>query len=61
MFRENIETSWVEISGKLQEKFSKLKDADLLFVKGKEEDLIRKIQLRLLKSKREVLEIIGTL
>ena len=61
MFRENIEINWVEIAGKLKEKFSKLKEADLVFVKGKEDELIRKIQLRLLKSRREVLEIIGTL
>jgi hypothetical protein len=61
MYRENMETSWPEISGKLLKQFPKLKASDLLFATGSEEALLRKIQLRLFKSKREVLELIGSM
>jgi hypothetical protein len=59
MYRENMEAGWPSISEKLIHKFPKLKLTDLAFEKGDEEQVIRKIQLRLSKSKKEVLEIIA--
>ena len=61
MYRENMEVLWPEISGRLIKQFPKLKISDLLYERGNEEDVIRKIQLRLYKSKREVLEIISSM
>ena len=61
MYRENMEASWPSISEKLITKFPKLKLTDLVFQKGDEEQVIRKIQLRLYKSKKEVLEILSAM
>ena len=61
MNRENLEEQWPEISNKLQNRFSKLTVVDLNFIKGKEEDLLKRIDDRLGKTRREVLTLIGTL
>lgn len=61
MYRENMTVAWPEISAKLLTTYPKLKASDLLYNRGNEEDIIRKIQLRLYKSKREVLEIIASM
>jgi hypothetical protein len=54
-----MEAGWPSICEKLIAQFPKLKLTDLIYQKGDEEQVIRKIQLRLYKSKREVLEIIS--
>lgn len=61
MYRENMEASWPAICEKLITTFPKLKITDLVFHKGDEEQVIRKIQLRLYKSKREVVEMIAAM
>ncbi len=61
MYRENMEASWPSISEKLIHKFPKLKITDLVYEKGDEEQVIRKIQLRLFKSKKEVVEILASM
>jgi len=55
MYREQMDLKWKDISERLLSKFPKLKEADLAYEKGNEEATIRKIQLRLYKSRREVL------
>ncbi|HKR05337.1 MAG TPA: hypothetical protein VJY62_11950 [Bacteroidia bacterium] len=61
MYRENMEASWPAICEKLIAQFPKLKMNDLVFQKGDEEQVIRKIQLRLYKSKKEVMEILSAM
>ncbi|WP_276370234.1 CsbD family protein [Chryseolinea sp. H1M3-3] len=50
--------NWNIIKGKLKERFGVLTDNDLLYIKGKEEELLGRIQRRLGKTKRELLELI---
>lgn len=58
MNKLSIKGNWNETKGKLKQQFSKLTDDDLMFVEGKEEELIGRIQKRLGKSKDEVREIL---
>lgn len=61
MKRENIEESWNDISEKLINRFPKLRKIDMDFIKGREEELLSRIEVRLEKSRSEVLTLIDTL
>ncbi len=61
MKRENIETGWVDISEKLINRFPKLRKINMDFIKGKEEELLSRIEMRLEKSRAELLTLIETL
>ena len=61
MKRENIEASWNDISEKLVNRFPKLRKIDMDFIKGREEELLSRIEVRLEKSRSEVLTLIDTL
>ena len=50
--------NWNIVKGKLKQKFSILSDNDLNYVKGKEEELIGKLQIKLGKTRSEVIKII---
>ncbi|HEX2922277.1 MAG TPA: CsbD family protein [Bacteroidales bacterium] len=54
MFRGN----WNEIKGKLKQKFADLTDDDLLYIEGKEDETLGRIQKRLGKSREEVERLI---
>jgi uncharacterized protein YjbJ (UPF0337 family) len=56
-----IEGNWNEQKGKLKQKFAALTDNDLLFIKGKKEEMMGKLQLKLGKTKEELLKIIEKL
>ena len=58
---EELRKNWFETKEKLKKKFARLTDNDLLFVEGKQEDVVKKLQLKLGKSKDEILQIISTL
>lgn len=53
--------NWEEQKGKLKEKFAALTDNDLLFSKGKKEEIIGRLQVVLGKSKEELYKIIEAL
>jgi len=53
--------AWEEQKGKLKQKFAKLTDNDLLFVDGKKEEMMGKLQIKLGKSKEELHDIIQNL
>ena len=53
--------NWNERKGKLKQKFGFLTDNDLMFEEGKKEEMIGKLQIKLGKTKEELLKIIGTL
>lgn len=54
-----IKGNWNIIKGKLKAQYASLTDDDLLYIKGKEEELIGRIQRRIGKTKREVLDLIN--
>lgn len=58
MNKLNIKGNWNEKKGKLKQQFSKLTDDDLMYVEGKEEELLGRIQKRLGKTKEEAREIL---
>jgi uncharacterized protein YjbJ (UPF0337 family) len=50
--------NWEDQKNKLKQKFGALTDKDLLFVKGKKEEMIEKLQIKLGKTKEELFKII---
>lgn len=58
MNKLSIKGNWNEKKGKLKQQFSKLTDDDLMYVEGKEEELVGRIQKRLGKTKEEAREIL---
>ncbi|MCL4547114.1 MAG: CsbD family protein [Bacteroidetes bacterium] len=53
--------NWNELAGKLKQQFANLTDDDLLFKKGKEEELLGRLQSKLGKTKEELRNIISKL
>ncbi len=50
--------NWNEQKGKLLQKFAILTDNDLMFVKGKKEEMLGRLQIKLGKTKEELHRII---
>lgn len=61
MNKLEVTGNWNVIKGKLKERFAILTDNDLLYFKGKEDELIGRIQRKLGKTKEEITELIRTL
>ena len=53
--------NWNEQKGKLKQKFAMLTDNDLMFAKGKKEEMYGRLQTKLGKTKEELLSIIEAL
>ncbi|NVO18833.1 MAG: general stress protein CsbD [Bacteroidetes bacterium] len=53
--------NWSEKKDKLKQKFAALTDKDLLFEECKKEEVIRKLQIKLGKTKEEMLKILAAL
>jgi len=53
--------NWDEQKSKLKEKFAALTDNDFLFVKGRKEEMIAKLQIKLGKTREELNKILGSL
>ncbi len=56
-----LKGDWEVQKGKLKQKFAKLTDNDLLFVEGKKEEMLGKLQITLGKSKEELQKLIEKL
>jgi uncharacterized protein YjbJ (UPF0337 family) len=56
-----LEGNWNELKGKLKQKFAVLTDNDLLFVKGKKEEMLARLQIKLGKTKEDIHKIIAEL
>lgn len=56
-----IKGNWNEQKGKLKQKFAELTDDDLLFVKGKKDEMLGKLQKKLGKTKEELHQLIESL
>lgn len=54
-----IQGNWEEQKGKLKQKFATLTDNDLLFAKGKKEEMMGRLQIKLGKTKDELYKIIS--
>jgi hypothetical protein len=61
MKRDNIEAAWSDISEKLVNRFPKLSKINMDFIKGREEELLTRIETQLVKSRAELLTLIDTL
>lgn len=54
-----LKGNWEEQKGKLKQKFATLTDDDLLFAKGKKEEMMGRLQVKLGKTKEELHKIIS--
>lgn len=61
MHTTELKGDWEAQKGKLKQKFAKLTDNDLLFITGKKEEILGKLQVTLGKSKEELNKIIEAL
>ncbi len=50
----SIKGNWDEVKGKLKQKYAILTDDDLLFVKGKEEELLGRLEKKLGHTKEQI-------
>lgn len=56
-----IKGNWNELKGKLKQKFAEITDDDVLYEKGKEDELYGRLQKRLGKTREEVDRILDEL
>lgn len=61
MKKERLEGNWHVQKGKLRKAFATLTDNDLMYEKGKKEEMLGKLQIKLGKTKEEMDEIISGL
>ena len=53
--------NWNEQKGKLKMKFGYLTDNDLMFEEGKKDEMLGRLQIKLGKTKEELLKVIASL
>lgn len=56
-----VKGNWDEQKGKLKQKFAILTDDDLMFLAGKKDEMIGRLEIKLGKSKEELHKIIEAL
>jgi uncharacterized protein YjbJ (UPF0337 family) len=56
-----LKANWDETKGKLKRKFAVLTDNDVLFVEGKNDEMLCRLQAKLGKTKEEIKKIIAEL
>lgn len=56
-----IKGDWNETAGKLKQKFANLNDNDLIFLQGKEDELLGRLQSKVGKTKEQLRKIISKL
>ncbi len=54
MTKLEIKGSWNDVKGKLKQKYAQLTDDDLLFVEGKDDELLGRLQKTLGRTKEEI-------
>ena len=54
MTKHEIKGSWNEVKGKLKQKYAHLTDDDLLFVEGKDDEMLGRLQKALGRTKEEI-------
>jgi uncharacterized protein YjbJ (UPF0337 family) len=61
MNKVQVKGNWNETKGKLKQKFAILTDNDLMFVEGKKDEMLGRLQVKLGKTKEQLLGIIEAL
>ncbi|MBP1644622.1 MAG: CsbD family protein [Bacteroidetes bacterium] len=61
MNKELVKGNWNEQKGKLKMKFATLNDDDLMYLEGKKDEMLGKLQIKLGKTKEELDKIIAEL
>lgn len=61
MNTKELKGNWNEQKGKLKQQFAILTDNDLMYSKGKKEEMLGKLQIKLGKSKEELESLIDAL
>jgi uncharacterized protein YjbJ (UPF0337 family) len=61
MERIRTKGDWHVLKGKLKQKFASLTDDDLMYIKGKEEELIGRIQQKIGRTKQEIHDLLAKL
>jgi uncharacterized protein YjbJ (UPF0337 family) len=61
MVKLKVRGDWNIAKGKLKQLYANLTDDDLVFVKGKEEELIGRLQQKLGKTKQDIRDLIRRL
>jgi uncharacterized protein YjbJ (UPF0337 family) len=56
-----VKGNWNEKKGKLLQEFAILTDNDLMFLKGKKDEMLGRLQIKLGKTKEELQRIIAAL
>ncbi len=56
-----LKGNWNEQKGKLKKKFAVLTDNDLMYQEGRKEEMFGRLQIKLGKSKDELIKIIASL
>lgn len=56
-----LKGNWNQTKGKLKEKYAQLTDDDLLYVEGKEDELLGRLQTKLGEGKDQVRKILAEL
>jgi uncharacterized protein YjbJ (UPF0337 family) len=56
-----LKGSWNETKGKLKQKFAILTDSDVLFIEGKQDEMLGRLQTKLGKSREEIKKILSEL
>lgn len=59
--KTELKGNWNEQKGKLRKKFAILTDNDLLYEQGKKEEMLGKLQVKLGKTREELVKIIESL
>lgn len=61
MVKLKLKGDWNILKGILKQKFGNLTDDDLVFIKGKEEELVGRLQYKLGKTKQEIRDLLSRL
>ena len=56
-----IKGDWNILKGKLKQLYGNLTDDDLIYIKGKEEELLGRIQRRIGKTKQQIVHLLSSL
>jgi len=56
-----VKGNWIEQKGKLKQKFGFLTDNDLMFEEGKKEEMLGTLQIKLGKTKDELIKLMASL
>lgn len=57
--KTELKGNWSEQRAKLKQKFPGITDSDLLFEQGKKEEMLRRLEIKLGKTREELYEVIN--